>query len=321
MASSVIEEFLVSLGFKVDSTSIAAAAKGLELVRVGIKSVIAAATAMAVAVEEAVRRTANNYEKLFYLSQQTGVMVTDLRNLQFAFEQVGLSADQATGLISRLASAMRDNPSWANYISSITGVANINNAKDALAALTKEYNRVIRAGEQEYIIRAEIRNIGLDPDVIRQSADNMEEQAKWTRERAAWLAKLGLDEEKLAANSKRFNQERGYAWMLFEVAVARMVDILLPSSPMSPRASSLYWRGSSRRRDGWPKTRSWPARSWVPRRARWSAVPGAWRRVRSLAPASANTSNISCTSKKRSGRKRSSLRRRRAARRTLKPNG
>lgn len=105
-----LQEYLIKLGFSVDEPSLkkftgAIAGVGgrtMELGRVALET--------ATAIEVMVDRVARHYETLYYVSQRTGQSVKAIQQTQYGFQQIGISADEATDAVEGFAAAIRTQP-------------------------------------------------------------------------------------------------------------------------------------------------------------------------------------------------------------------
>lgn len=131
--SSVIREFLVALGFKIDVDSEKKFRDGVEgatkkteeldkaQVKAG-KSAITMAAAFVGATAFVAARTvdfAQKLENLHFASRRTGAAASSLKAVANAAQDVGVSADQAQSSIENVARFMRNNPAGESYIGSL----------------------------------------------------------------------------------------------------------------------------------------------------------------------------------------------------------
>ncbi len=110
MASEVLKEFLVRLGFRIDETSERKFNDSLDKVSKGALGFGSAIAGVVTGAEAMAAKVAASGAQLAYVSQATGVPVKNLQALQYAYGQVGLNADEAIASQSRFAMAMRMNP-------------------------------------------------------------------------------------------------------------------------------------------------------------------------------------------------------------------
>ena len=110
MASSVIREFLVALGFKTDESALAKFSLGIEKATKSVLLLATAVEATASTVAVGIARFASNLEALYFASQRTGASASNLKAFALAAQNFGASADEALGSVEALASFLRNNP-------------------------------------------------------------------------------------------------------------------------------------------------------------------------------------------------------------------
>jgi hypothetical protein len=111
----ILQEYLVRLGWNVDDPSMkrflgavaSTSARTAELGSVAIET--------AGAIEAMVSRVAHKYETLYYVSQRSNQSVKYIQATQFAFKNIGLSAEDANASIENMASTLRTQP-WLKAI-------------------------------------------------------------------------------------------------------------------------------------------------------------------------------------------------------------
>ncbi|HDR9029891.1 TPA: glucosaminidase domain-containing protein [Burkholderia vietnamiensis] len=131
--SSIIREFLVGLGFKIDVDSQKKFKDGVEnatkqteeldkaQVKAG-KSAVTMAAAFVGATAFVAARTvdfASKLENLHFAARRTGAAASSLKAVANAAQDVGVSADQAQSSIENVARFMRNNPAGESYIASL----------------------------------------------------------------------------------------------------------------------------------------------------------------------------------------------------------
>lgn len=122
MATDTIKEFLVSLGFRADESSLKKFERGISQATKAVVTLAAAVETTALAVSIGVARFANNLESLYFASQRTGASATNLKAFDRAARDMGASAGEAQSSIEALARFMRDNPGGDSVIASWFGV-------------------------------------------------------------------------------------------------------------------------------------------------------------------------------------------------------
>jgi hypothetical protein len=119
VTASVIKEFLVGLGFKIDANS-------EQKFTAGIKSATAGAVALgnvyadaAEKVVKAVAQMASGLEDLYFMAQRTKSSAENIQALGYAASQMGSSVEGARGSIEAMAKFLRENPGGESLIHSI----------------------------------------------------------------------------------------------------------------------------------------------------------------------------------------------------------
>src|SRR3954463_7111843 len=108
--ADVIRSFLVGLGFKIDEPGLRRFNESIVKTHHAVRDFSLAFAGFAIGIEEAIRRTARQFENLFYLSQQTGISVANLKSINFALGQIGLSAEANNQAISSMTLSLIKNP-------------------------------------------------------------------------------------------------------------------------------------------------------------------------------------------------------------------
>jgi hypothetical protein len=151
MADDVIKSFLVALGFKIDEAGLRKFNEQIAATEKSVKQFAIGFTALAVGIEESIRRVGRQFENLFYLSQRTGVATNNIKAMQYAFSQVGLTASDANQALTSLTKTMILSPGmkvaiqqWAPNFNAAIGTA-----ENAVEALVHRYAEILKIGGVE----------------------------------------------------------------------------------------------------------------------------------------------------------------------------
>ncbi|MDT6962907.1 phage tail tip lysozyme [Cupriavidus sp. SZY C1] len=117
--STVIREFLVALGFKVDEKGLKKFNDGVEQATKGVKQLVTTISASALAVSVGVSALASKLENLYFVSKRTGAAANSLKAFDFAARNLGISTETAFGAVESLAKFLRNNPAGEGYLASI----------------------------------------------------------------------------------------------------------------------------------------------------------------------------------------------------------
>lgn len=108
--STVIKEFLIALGVKVDEAGIKKFTQTVVTATQRVMGIAAAAAAAAAAITAFVDQAAKEFEHLYYVSQRANATVESLKALQFAFGQTGMAGQSAADMLEQFSMSMRMNP-------------------------------------------------------------------------------------------------------------------------------------------------------------------------------------------------------------------
>ncbi len=116
--SEVIQEYLVSLGFKTDSISLSKFEGALGAVGGKILKIGTAVAGVAGAIETAAAGFAYSMRKTYFASELAGSTVKNLNAMKFAGEQIGISSDSMAESLQSFAMSMRMNPGLQGVLES-----------------------------------------------------------------------------------------------------------------------------------------------------------------------------------------------------------
>lgn len=225
--ADVLRQFLVDLTFKHDENSLKKFEVSVVEATHKVREFSLAIVAMAVAIEESLRRVANRYEELFYLSQRTGVAASSIRGLEFAFKQIGLTAGDADALMAGLASRMRDMPGLRPSITAIVGP--FNDVADALRRLAHWYGEQARQGPAlEAAARARLRALGIESETLRQWSLNVEKAAEAEEHHRHILHLFHLDQQQAAKLATEVVEKWNDLWLFATVAFDKLIITTFP---------------------------------------------------------------------------------------------
>ena len=185
-----LQEYLVKLGWSIDEPSYKKFLGAVSATGATTLGLATAAIETAGAIELMVSRVSRHYESLYYVSQRTGQSVRYIQSTQFAFKQIGLSADDANASIEGIAATLRTQPWLRGLFGGATTPQDVAGrlAKSGLPYfLQAKFAEMIGMSEQTLFhlqkfakVEAEAqadlstrqRQAGLDPDALAQKAVN-----------------------------------------------------------------------------------------------------------------------------------------------------
>lgn len=201
MNAETIKEFLVSLGFQVDSS-------GERKFNAVLAGVTANAIKMGVAVEAAAlsvvaytAKIASGLDTLYWASQRTGATVQGIKAIGYAVSQVGGSADAARGSLESLARFVRNNPGAEGFLNRL-GVQTRDasgNMRDMSAIFTGVGQKL--SSMPYYRANQYASMLGIDENTLMAMRRGI---GGFTGQYSAMAKVIGFNADQAAASSNRF---------------------------------------------------------------------------------------------------------------------
>jgi hypothetical protein len=212
-----LQEYLVKLGWSVDEPSMkrflgAVASTGARTAELGSVAIETAG-----AIEAMVTRVARKYESLYYVGQRTGQSVKYIQATQFAFKNIGLSAEDATASIENMAATLRTQP----WLKAIFGGAN---TPQTVAA------NLGKSGLPYFLQTRFAEMIGMDEKTLLHLQRFSDVEASASARMRQRQKEAGIDPEKWAEDSAAFGRKLNDLESSLELFGERMaMDFLEPT--------------------------------------------------------------------------------------------
>lgn len=219
--SQVLREYLISLGFRINTNE----AKKFDGVLVGItKQTTAAGAAVAGLAEAAVlmaKSYASSMEKLYFSSRRSGSTVKEIQALEYAGEQVGISADTMRGAIEGMAKALRGNPGLTGLLKQLGVKTEGRTSAQEMVDLVEALRRMPFFQAKQFASM-----FGMDEDTFQTFAQNLDKIRELAAERSKMDEQFGVDaDENAKAMNELVNITREWKAELnsFEGLIAKMI--------------------------------------------------------------------------------------------------
>lgn len=212
--STVIREFLVALGFQVDEKGLKKFETGVEDATKGVKRLVATISGAALTIGAGVTAFASKLEGLYFASRRVGASANNLRALEGAAKDFGVSSESALGTVERLAAFMRNNPAGESYIASL-GVktrdanGNLRDTVDLVSDLGTEL-----AKRPQWLSKQFGDTLGIDENLLLAMRD------------PAFLARLHQIRSAASNNGMDRATKDAHAWMTAIRGVGRQFENL-----------------------------------------------------------------------------------------------
>lgn len=199
--AETIKDFLVSLGFDIDS----AGERKFSSVVAGVTSTVlklgAVVEGAALAVVGFTTKIASDLDKVYWASQRTGAGVAGIRALGYAASQTGSDATAAQGSLENLARFMRNSPGAEGFLNRLgvqTRSANgqMRDTSSIFTALGDKLSKMPTYRANQYA-----QMLGIDEGTLLAMRRGM---TGFTADYQGMLKATGLNSEKAAEQSNKF---------------------------------------------------------------------------------------------------------------------
>lgn len=114
--STMMTEFLVGLGFKIDEKGLKSFTSGIEGATKAVTKMVTVVSGASLTMAAGVAAFAANLEGLYFASQRVGASASNIKSMEYAARDLGASAGEARGSLESVARFMRNNPGGESFI-------------------------------------------------------------------------------------------------------------------------------------------------------------------------------------------------------------
>lgn len=222
--SSVLREFLVSLGYKVDTSSEAKFKDSVKAASDQIKTFGTALAGAATVVNIGIMRMANDLNDLYLASGRTKASADNIKTMEYAVGQLGGTAEGARGSLEALAANLRNRPGYNNMLQDL-GVQ----TKDANGNLRDSVDLLADLGDAlkdkpYYQQNAYASSLGIDERTLMAiTKPEFRAQMQAYRE---MLKAAGVDQGEAAEKANEFSRKSSELWAGVKVAMAGVTGVI-----------------------------------------------------------------------------------------------
>ncbi|WP_423201947.1 transglycosylase SLT domain-containing protein [Enterobacter chengduensis] len=199
--TETIRDYLVSLGFDIDSSGQAKFEATLKGVAANVVKLGAVVESTALAVVGFTTSIANGLDKLYWASQRTGATVNGIKALGYAASQTGSSAEAAQNSLESLARFLRSNPGAEGFLNRL-GVQTRDASgqmRDMSAIFTGVGQRL--SSMPYYRANQYAQMLGIDENTLMAMRRGL---SGFSTEYQSMMQKTGFNADKAAIQSNKF---------------------------------------------------------------------------------------------------------------------
>lgn len=203
-ATTILKEYLLSLGFTVDERGAKRAQGALNRMEFDTSRLGKAIVGVATATTAMVTVFAYQMEKLYYASKRTDSAVGSIQAMEYGAKQIGISGDAIKGSLESMARSIRSNPGLLGLLNSLGVKVEGRDKADVLMDLVAQLKKM-----PFYVAERYAALFGIDADTLfmmQQGLDKMREAANARKQMAA---EAGVDTEAAAKAAMEYSNIMG----------------------------------------------------------------------------------------------------------------
>ncbi len=195
--SSILREYLVSLGFKVNESEGKKFDKGLERWDKKANDLAKGLIGVGTAAVTMVASFSYQMEKLYYASKRTDSAASSIKALEYGASRVGVSANDMRGSLEAMARNLRSNPGLTGLLNSLGVKVTGRDKADVLTDLVGQLKKM-----PFYVGEKYANMFGIDSDTLFMLEEGYDELKKSQELRKQMAQDLGVDTDAAALAGK-----------------------------------------------------------------------------------------------------------------------
>lgn len=197
--SNILREYLVALGFVVDDAGAKKVETTTEKIERRVNNLAKGVALVATTTQAMVTVFAYQMEKLYYSAQRSQSTASKIRELDYAWRQLGGSGDEIQKALAGMASALRQNPGLEALLEQLGVPVKGRDRADVLNDLVKALTKM-----PHYVAAQYARMFGLDPDTLYMLEQNLGKFQELQAERRKMAEEMGVDMGAAAEAGKEY---------------------------------------------------------------------------------------------------------------------
>lgn len=197
---TILQEYLFSLGFKIDTTQSQKFDKTVEGLDLKALKLGKSLLAVAGAAQAMVGVFALQMEKLYYASKRTESAVSSIQALEYGATKVGVEGGKITASLEAMGRAMRANPGLKPLLESLGVKVEGRDRSDVMLDLVTNLKSMPSYVGQQYA-----QMFGIDPDTLFQLTEGLDAMKAAAAQRKAMASTAGVDSDKAAEAAMRYS--------------------------------------------------------------------------------------------------------------------
>lgn len=222
--AEVLQEYLVKLGYQTDAVSFRKFEDQLGVTGKKVAGVGLAVAGAVIAVEAAAADFAYSMRKVYFQSELSNTSVKNLKAMEFAGKQVGISAEAMGATIKNVAASIRLNPGLTAWATAMGVKVDPNNIGKVALDLV-EASKIMPENQGARILE----RFGMDNETYHQWRNHSVELRAEAEKMSKLYEKMGFDEKKAAESALAYTKSLDMLRERASVLSSVMLTTLLPA--------------------------------------------------------------------------------------------
>ncbi|MDE1867851.1 MAG: hypothetical protein KGI08_09115 [Thaumarchaeota archaeon] len=245
MTQDVLQEYLVKLGYSVDAIGFRHFNQNLSTAGKRILNVGTAVAGVVSATAAATAAFAYSMRKMYFASELANSSVKNLKGMEYAGKQVGISNDAMGESLLHIGRALRGaDPGLKSFINGL-GITTEEGkqSNEVLIEFLETMKKMGNVGSKEFIGAQFAANLGMSPDDYHLAIEGLDNMKKKTKEAAEMYKSFGVDIDKAKDTTLEYTSSMDKLGMEFGILGDAMMMRFMPAMKdgTSVIENTLHW--------------------------------------------------------------------------------
>lgn len=236
--SEVLQEYLVSLGFKTDMISLRKFEDSLGTTGKKVLNFGMGVAGVVAGVEAAAAAFAYSMRKNFFAADLSNSTVQHIQALDYAGKQFGITADTMESSVHALATSFALNPGMVAYANNLTGISNA--GRDTTDVMLDLVKAVKTKFPDDWVGAKVMEQFGMGADEYRLMSAHIDEVIKKRKEAIELQQRYGIDMDKQRAVTMAYAESIDKLELRFTALSQTLLTRLLPAFAESTKALGTF---------------------------------------------------------------------------------
>lgn len=227
--ADTIKDFLVGLGFKVDTGSQRKFTDAIRSATLQAELLGRALEGAAKAIAKAVADISAGFEQIYYTAQRANTSVASMKAMTYALSQLGTSAQSAQASLSNFGRKVATDPGAESLLGAL-GIRT-RDAQGKLRDTSKMFEEFGKATQKmpSYVALGYAQMLGIDEDTMRAMREQPALLARLREEQAAYAKEIGLNQDEAAKKGQEFMQSLRRLQLIISLVAEKILSDLAPA--------------------------------------------------------------------------------------------